>query len=79
MMNTQPECEVLDSSYAEQQLPRSWKLANIVPLIKTKPVNDICQQVRQISLAPALSKIAKACSVTKYIAPAILSITDPRA
>ena len=37
-----PVCAILNSSCAEQQLPISWKLAHIVPLIKTKPINDIC-------------------------------------
>ena len=73
----QPVCAVLNSSYAEQQLPKSWKLANIVPLIKTKPVSDICKQLRPISLTAAISKIAEDCVVKKYIAPAIMSIIDP--
>ena len=51
-----------------------------MPLIKTKPINDICKQLRPISLTPALSKIAEGpegCVVTKYIAPGIMSIIDP--
>ena len=42
----QPVCKILKSSYVEQQLPKSWKLANIVPLLKTKPVNDISKELR---------------------------------
>ena len=62
-LHMQPVCEVLNSSYAEQQLPRSWKLANIVPLIKTKPVNDICKQLRPISLTLVLlfQKLRRLC------------------
>lgn len=39
----QPVCKILKSSYAEQQLPKSWKLVNTVLLINTKSVSDICK------------------------------------
>ena len=52
-------------------------MADVVPLIKVKPVTDVSKHLRPISLIPALSKIAEECIFVKYIGPAILSIIDP--
>ena len=65
----QPVCSILNSSFAEQRLPPSWKMVDVVPLIKVKPVT--------VTLTPALSKIAEEFIVAMFIAPAILSIIDP--
>ena len=37
----QPVRSVLNSTFAEQKLPYSWKLADLVPLVKAKPVTDV--------------------------------------
>ena len=66
----------LNSSFNEQQLPTSWKAADIVPITKSKPVTEICKHLRPISLTPALSKVAEEFIVSKYIGPAILSQID---
>ena len=52
-------------------------MADVVPLIKVKPVTDVSKHLRPISLTPALSKIAEEFVVAMYIGPAILSIIDP--
>ena len=52
-------------------------MADVVPLIKVKPVTDVSKHLRPISLTPALSKIAEEFIVAMYIGPAILSIIDP--
>ena len=71
----QPLCTILNSSFREQKFPSTWKLANIAPLIKPKPVTNI--SLRLISLTSALSKVAEDFIVVTYISPAILSIIDP--
>ena len=72
----QPVCSILNSSFNEQQLPISWKTADIVPIIKSKPVTEICKHLRPISLTPALSKVAEEFVVSKHIGPAILCQID---
>ena len=52
----QTVCKILNSSYAEQQPPKSWKFAYIVPLIKTKPVDDTCQQILLLLLFQKLQR-----------------------
>ena len=73
----QPVCSILNSSFNEQQLPISWKTADIVPIIKSKPVTEICKHLRPVSLTPALSKVAEEFVVSKHIGPAILCQIDP--
>ena len=73
----QPGSTILNSTFAEQKFPSAWKLANITPLIKTKPVTDASKHLRPISLTSALSKVAEDYVIVTYISPAILSIIDP--
>ena len=73
----EPVCTILNSTFREQKFPSAWKLANITPLIKAKPVTDVSKHLRPISLAPALSKVAEDFIVITYISCAILSIIDP--
>ena len=73
----QPASTILNSTFAEQKFPSAWKIANITPLIKTKPVTDASKHLRPISLTSALSKVAEEYVVVTYISPAILSIIDP--
>ena len=72
-----PVCVILNSSFAEQSLPLSWKYANVTPLPKTKPVTVITKHIRPISLTPSLSKLAEDFIVRYYIGPAVLEIIDP--
>ena len=72
----QPVCSILNS-FNEQQLPISWKIADIVPIIKSKPVTEICKHLRPISLTPALSKVAEEFVVSKHIGPAFFPQIDP--
>ena len=69
---TSPVCDILNASFAEQRLPRSWKDADVTPLIKVKPVTTIAKHIRPISLTPALSKLAEDFVVSKYIGSAVL-------
>ncbi len=68
---------ILNSSFAEQRLPAPWKNADVIPVPKEKPINDIKNQLRPISLTPAISKIAEEFVIEFYIGPAILKTIDP--
>jgi hypothetical protein len=72
-----PITSVLNSSFVEQRLPAPWKNADVIPVPKTKPINDIKNQLRQISLTPAISKIAEGFVIEFHIGPAILETIDP--
>ena len=74
---TAPVCDILNSSFAEQKLPRSWKDADVSLLMKVKPVTIITKHIRPMSLTPALSKLAVKFVVSKYIGPAVLELIDP--
>ena len=56
---TSPVCDILNASFAEQKLPRSWKDADVTPLMKVKLVTTIAKHIRPISLTPALSKLLR--------------------
>ena len=42
---TSPVCHILNASFAEQKLPRSWKDADVKPLMKVKPVTTIAKHI----------------------------------
>ena len=42
---TSPVCDNLNASFAEQKLPRSWKDADVTPLMKVKPVTTIAKHI----------------------------------
>ena len=73
----QPVTFILNCSFAEQQLPPSWKLADVVPIPKQKPVEVINKHLRPISLTPIISKLAEDFVVSAFIGPAVLKIIDP--
>ena len=72
-----PVSVIVNSSFAEQELPQAWKLADVVPVPKSKPITDINKHLRPISLTPALSKIAEDFIVSRYLGPAVLKVIDP--
>lgn len=73
----QPITPIINASYYEQRLPTMWKMANVTPLPKTKPVQDFKKNLRPISLTPCLSKVAEEFIVTDYIKPAVTKVIDP--
>ena len=73
-----PIADILNSSYCQGHLPPSWKEADLVPLPKQRPVQDINKHLRPISLTPILSKIAQEYVVDTYVKPAVLSKIDPQ-
>lgn len=76
-MLSNPISTVLNASYLEQKLPSAWKQANITPIPKSNPINDINKHLRPISLTPVLSKLDEDFVIEKYVASAILDIIDP--
>ena len=43
-----PIMNVINTSYREQQLPACWKMADVSPLPKKKPVKDLKKDLRPI-------------------------------
>ena len=74
----EPISEILSSSYYENKLPSSRKMADVSPIPKQKPVQDISKHPRPISLTPVISKLAEEFVVDRFIKPAILQIVDSR-
>ena len=72
-----PITSVLNRSFAEQRLPTRWKNTDVIPVPKKKPVNDIKNQLRPISLTPSIFKIAEDFVVKFHIGPAVLKVIDP--
>ena len=71
-----PITEILNASYAEQRLPTIWKMADVTPLPKKKPVVDIQKELRPISLTPCISKAAEEFVVDGFVKPSVMSILD---
>ena len=71
-----PVMKILNSSYVENKLPPIWKQANVIPVPKVIPVQDINLHLRPISLTPILSKVAEEFVVSKHLKPAILKVID---
>ena len=55
-----------------------WKLADVTPIPKRKPVKDVKKDLRPISVTPCLSKLAEDLVVTNYVKPATLRVLDDR-
>ena len=70
-----PVATILNASFREQKLPRAWKLADVTPLPKTKPVKEIKKKLRPISLTPSISKITE--EFVGHVKPAVLRILNP--
>ena len=54
----------------------SMKLANVTPVPKNKPVTDINQHLRPISLTCSSYRLAEEHVIEKFVAPAILKSID---
>ena len=68
---------MINCSFLESCLPISWKEADIVPVRKQKPVNDVNKDFRPISLTPVLSKVAEKYVVECFLKPALVKKADP--
>ena len=70
----QPITSILNASFKEQRLATSWKHADVVPLSKQKPVDDLSKHLSPISLTPAISKLAEDFVVSTHVGPAVLQV-----
>ena len=73
-----PIADILNCSYRECTLPPVWKEADVVPIPKQKPIQDINRQLRLISLTSVLSKLAEEFVVMNYMKPAVMEMIDTR-
>lgn len=71
-----PVKDILNCSYREGCLPKSWKEADIIPVPKQKPILDINKPLRPISLTPVLSKLGEEFVVNEFVKPAVLKRID---
>ena len=60
----------------ECHVPQPWKNADIIPIPKNKPITDINDHLRPISLTPILSKFAEEFVAEQHLKPAILVKID---
>ena len=73
-----PIAAILNCSYRECALPPVWKKADVVPIPKEKPIQDINRQLRPLSLTPILSKLAQKFVVMIYVKPAVMELIDSK-
>ena len=73
-----PIMDIMNSSFREGRLPLSWKEADIVPVPKQRPIQDVNKHLRPISLTPILSKFAEDYVVHDFVMPAVLKKIDKR-
>ena len=70
-----PVSKIINSSFKEQRLPKIWKFADVSPLPKVKPVEDLKKHLRPIS---CLLKVAEECVVVDYLkSTVVLNVLDP--
>ena len=58
-------------------LTPAWKMADVFPIPKQKPVRTINKDLRPISLTPIVSKLVEEAVVEQFIKPALLKVLDP--
>ena len=68
--------DILNRSHSECCFPQSWKEANVVAVPKKKPVKDVSNYIRLISLIPVISKIAEELIVEEFVKPAVMAKID---
>ena len=67
-----PISEIINCSFCECRLPPVWKTADIVPIPKQKPVQEVNKDLRPISLTPVLAKVAEEFVVEEHVRPAVV-------
>ena len=53
-----------------------WKLADVTPLPKKKPVKELKKDLRPISFTPCISRVIEGFIVDDYVKPAVMSVID---
>ena len=54
-----PLTAIFNSSLREGVIPNEWKMANVIPLPKTKPMISVETDIRSISLTPIVAKVVE--------------------
>ncbi len=52
-----PICHLFNSSLRDSYIPTLWKSANVCPMPKTKPTQNLSKDLRSIFLTPVLAKM----------------------
>jgi hypothetical protein len=73
----EPVCHIFKYSVQHGVVPTLWKMANVVPIPKTRPPKSIDDDLRPISLTATLSKILESL-VGQWMLPAITNKFDAR-
>ena len=73
-----PIMDIMNTSFREGRLPLSWKEADIVPVPKQRPIQDVNKHLRPISLTPILSKFAEVYVANDFVMPAVLKKIDKK-
>ena len=72
-----PVASIFNASIAQAQVPSQWKAADIIPIPKTHPVQDINNDLRPISLTATLSKVLESFNA-EWIRDSICQKLDPK-
>ena len=72
-----PVKTIINASFKQQRLPDIWKCADVTPLPKKQPVENLKKDLRPISLTPCLSKVAEDIVVRDFVKPAVMKVLDP--
>ena len=52
-----PVCAIFNSSIRKGYVPSLWRSADVIPVPKTNPINNLKKDLRPISLTPILAKL----------------------
>ena len=72
-----PVASIFNASISQALVPLQWKVADVIPIPKTNPVEDLNNEFRPISLTATLSKILESF-YAEWILDSIYHKLDPR-
>ncbi len=68
---------IFNASIVQAQVPSQWKVADVIPIPKSRPVQDINNDIRPISLTATLSKVLESFNA-EWIRDSICQKLDPK-
>ena len=72
-----PVASIFNASIVQAQVPSQWKVADVIPIPKSRPVQDINNDIRPISLTATLSKVLESFNA-EWIRDSICQKLDPK-
>ncbi len=72
-----PVASIFNASIVQAQVPSQWKVADVIPIPKSHPVQDINNDIRPISLTATLSKVLESFNA-EWIRDSICQKLDPK-